>query len=453
MSQALAVIEHQLQPLRPMFDQLLRPTGVPAERIIRSVLISCERTPKLLECTAVSVIQAATTGAVLGLEADGHTGQGFLVPFRQKGVQKAQWITGYKGYSTLAARVGLTVNGEVVREGDFIDFELGSSGYVKHKPMVGGGTNRRIIGAWATASAPSRDPIIVWLDIDDILAIKARSQAAKRDGGDDAFSPWNEPVVGFPAMAGKSAKRRLARALPLSVYLSGLLLHNHAIEAARIDEAHEEQGHHAYLHPEKGIVIDGEAAPPASQSKGLPVEALERPHFVIKRNRDETRCATIEEWRGRMVTAIQSIGEIANVRRFRELNEPVLQEYRDRHREHVDAVEAAFSTRLRAAQQNRPGDGHHQSEQKGVPDSTHTSSSSRSPGVIAEIEPVKIRGGFDWKGYAERVLSEFRALPPTDRQPFRNAQARYLKLLRQADKEASTDLAMAMANVDRGDLA
>ncbi len=73
---ALAVIEHQLRPLRPMFDQLLRPTGVPAERIIRSVLISCERTPRLLECTPVSVIQAATTGAVLGLEADGHTGQG-----------------------------------------------------------------------------------------------------------------------------------------------------------------------------------------------------------------------------------------------------------------------------------------------------------------------------------------------------------------------------------------
>jgi recombination protein RecT len=438
----LAVIEHQLQPLRPMFDQLLRPTGVPAERIIRSVLISCERTPRLLECTPLSVIQAATTGAVLGLEADGHTGQGFLVPFRQKGTLKAQWLTGYKGFNTLAARVGLTVNGEVVREGDEFDFELGSAGYVRHKPALGGGQNRRIIGAWATASAPDRAPIVVVMDIDEILAIKGRSQAAKRDGGDEAFSPWSDPAVGFPAMSGKTAKRRLARSLPLSVYLA----------AARIDEAHEEQGHHAYLHPEKGIVIDGETAAPPAPTQGPSVEALEPRRFVIKRNRDETSCSTIEEWRGRMVTAIQSIGELANVHRFRELNAPVMQEYRDRHREHVAAVEAAFAARLRGAQQNRPGEGNHQPQEKGG-SPLAVSPSATPPRGVPEIVPSKVRGGFDWTDYAARVLAEFRAVAPDRRQAFRAAQARYLSLLRQADKQASTDLAMSMSEVERGDRA
>ncbi len=344
--------------------------------------------------------------------------------------------------------MGLTVNGEVVREGDFIDFELGSSGYLKHKPMVGGGANRRIVGAWATASAPGRDPIIVWLDIDDVLAIKERSQGAKRKAGldEDGFSPWNEPVVGFPAMAGKSAKRRLARSLPLSVYHS----------AARIDEAHEEQGHHAYLHPEKGIVIDGEAPPsPAAQPKGLPVEALERPHFVIKRNRDETRCSTIEEWRGRMVTAIQSIGALENVHRFRELNAPVMQEYRDQHRAHVEAVEAAFAARLRGAQQNRAGEGNCEPQQKGAPTGEFTTtpvSHTTSPRAgIAEIVPSKVRGAYDWRSYCEFVLAEFRKVAPDRRQAFRNAQAQYATLLRNADRAKSDDLQMQMADVERGD--
>jgi recombination protein RecT len=91
----------------------------------------------LLQCTPISVIQAATTGAVLGLEADGATGQGYLVPFRRKGRGRfAQWLTGYKGYNTLAARVGLTINGDVVREGDFFDWEKGSAGFVRHKPSL-----------------------------------------------------------------------------------------------------------------------------------------------------------------------------------------------------------------------------------------------------------------------------------------------------------------------------
>src|SRR5260370_31572068 len=103
-------------PLRPQFDELLRPTGVPAERIIRTVLISCERTPQLLECTPISVIQSATTFAVLGLEADGVTGQGYLVPFNntKKRVKEAQALIGYKGYNTLRARSGLTIDGQPV---------------------------------------------------------------------------------------------------------------------------------------------------------------------------------------------------------------------------------------------------------------------------------------------------------------------------------------------------
>ncbi|MBF6560521.1 MAG: recombinase RecT [Candidatus Binataceae bacterium] len=339
-SAQLAVIERQLKPLEPMFADLLRPTGVPAARLIRSVIISCDRTPKLLECTPLSVIQAATTGAVLGLEADGHTGQGFLVPFRQKGVQKAQWLTGYKGFNTLGARVGLTIAGAVVREGDAFDYELGSAAFVRHKPQLGAGWTRRIVAAWACAAAPGRDPIVVVMDLDELLAIKARSAAAKRPGADadgEAFSPWNEPLIGFPAMCAKTAKRRLARSLPLSAYIG----------AARVDEAHEEQGRHAFLHPDRGVVIDGEAAPLAEGQPPPEPAPLARPVFLIRNNKGERRVNSIEQWRGEMLRIIASLRDDSSVERCRDMNAVLFDQYAERHPREVRAVIDAIEARLR----------------------------------------------------------------------------------------------------------
>jgi len=54
-------------------------------------------------------------------------------------------------------------------------------------------------------------------------------------------------------MCEKTAKRRLRRDMPLSVYQS----------AARMEEAHEEQGLHSWIHPDKGVMSgDGEVIAP-----------------------------------------------------------------------------------------------------------------------------------------------------------------------------------------------
>lgn len=341
MANELAVIERELLPRKPIFEQLVAGTGVPAERIMRSVLVSCERTPKLLECTPMSILQAATTGAVLGLEADGYTGQGYLVPFwngRRK-VRQAQWLTGYKGYNTIGARAGLTIDGGVVREGDDFDFQEGTSPFVHHKKRLGAGTGRRIIAAYAQATAPNRTPIIKVLDIDEINAVRDRSQASKRDGDEDeAFSPWSDPRVGFPAMAEKTAKRRLARSLPLSVYIS----------AARVDEAHDEQGRHAWLNEQRDLVIDGQAqhltdAP--ADTKGPGVAALSRPTFKIRPARGgDISLPTIEQWRGRMMSALNEMSPDA-ARVFWERNADIIDGLNLDYREAVQAVAAVYRRR------------------------------------------------------------------------------------------------------------
>jgi len=228
-------LETQLRPLAPHFAQVLGRT-MPVERLMRTVMISVERLPMLLTCDRQSIFNAAMSAACLGLEVDGVTGQAYLIPFKGR----AQLVIGYKGYTTLAARSGITITGNVVREGDEFDYQLGTAAFVRHKPK---GSKGRITHAWACAQSLDRPAVVEVLDIDELMAVKAKSPGAKRSD-----SPWNDPSIGFPAMCQKTAKRRLARSMPLNVMQ----------QAARMDEAVDEQGASAWISPDKGVVIDRE---------------------------------------------------------------------------------------------------------------------------------------------------------------------------------------------------
>jgi recombination protein RecT len=249
MSNDLVALERAFDPLLDKFTQVLQVPGISltAPRLVRSILISCERNPVLLSSNRQSLYNAAMSAACLGLECDGVTGQAFLIPFKAR----VQLVIGYKGYVTLGARSGLTITGEVVRQGDRFDFDEGE-GWIKHKKQLGK-PDRRIIATWAKAAALDRPPVVKVLDIADILAVKAKSPA-----GSKPDSPWMDAAIGFPAMAEKTAKRRLARSLPLNVMQT----------AARLDEAVEEQGRHAYITPERGVIVEAEEATP------MPAEAL-----------------------------------------------------------------------------------------------------------------------------------------------------------------------------------
>lgn len=240
MATALAILENQLRPLAPRLSLVLD-KRVPVERLMQTIMISCERLPKLLECDRQSLFNSAMSAAVLGLEVDGVTGQAYLIPFKGK----AQLVVGYKGYNTLAARSGITITGEVVREGDDFDYDLGE-GWIKHKPASG--PNRRILGAWAKAASRDRPPVIKVMSIDELLAVKGKSPGAARSD-----SPWNDQGIGFPAMCEKTVKRRLARSMPLNVMQL----------AARMDEAVDEQGSGARIDPERGVILDGEIVEPS----------------------------------------------------------------------------------------------------------------------------------------------------------------------------------------------
>ncbi len=238
----LMVLEQQFQPLIPQLADVLA-GRMPPERLIRTVMMSVQRTPKILNCTRQSIFNAAMTFGVLGLEVDGVTGQGYILPFKDN----AQPVVGYKGYNTIGARSRLSITGEVVRESDEFDYQLGTGAFVHHKPKLG--NQGRIIAAWAQAEARDRPPIISILGLDDLELVRKASPGAKMSD-----SPWRDPGIGLPAMYSKTAKRRLARSTPLVLERPEFHL------AARMDEAHEEQGKYSFISQDRNVVIEGEAA-------------------------------------------------------------------------------------------------------------------------------------------------------------------------------------------------
>ncbi len=191
--------QHLSAELAAVLPATMRP-----ERLVLTIVQAAERNPALYQARPQSMVLAVLTMGVLGLEADGVTGQGYLVPFA--GV--VQPIIGYRGYNTLAARNGWTVTGQVVREGDRFDYTYGTNPSVDHRPRDRG--RGQITHAWAAATRPGFAPIVEVLDIDEVMAIKGKSPGARKKD-----SPWNDRDIGFPAMAAKSARRRLARSMPM----------------------------------------------------------------------------------------------------------------------------------------------------------------------------------------------------------------------------------------------
>ncbi len=323
----------QLEALSPQFAEIMGATGLPAERVIRTVMWSIQANPKLLECDRQSILNGAMTAAILGLEVDGVTGQAYLIPFAGRAVL----VPGYKGYNTMAARSGFVINAGVVREGDEFEFNEGTNAFVTHKKKLG--SKERIIAAWAVASAKNRPPIIAVLSINEIMVVKSKSPGARKKE-----SPWNDTEgPGFIAMAEKTARRRLARGMPLNVFQMG----------AVIDEAFEERGLGSHIHPERGVVIEGDKSPLAEREKEQPSdEDIASVRFAIIKSDGQTRLAkNIHEWKGAIQMGIARMTTKAEAEDFLERNGIVFEKLTRTHKPAVDEVLASVKDAIRVLEE------------------------------------------------------------------------------------------------------
>jgi recombination protein RecT len=174
------------------------PKWMSVERLVRLMLAARGRSPAIAECTATSVLAFCMRCAETGLEPIG-AGGAWPVPYRNKnGTREIQFIPDWRGLIFLAKQSGAIKHayGDVVRQGDVIEYVKGDSPSLTHKPSLTGGGD--IIGAYCVAILPDGEKHIEYMPAVELDSIRRRSKACN-DG------PW---VTDYAAMCIKTVVKR-----------------------------------------------------------------------------------------------------------------------------------------------------------------------------------------------------------------------------------------------------
>lgn len=107
------------------------PKHLNAERMARIALTAFRRNPALGNCDPKSVLAAVIQASQLGLEPD-TLGRSYLIPYGRE----CQFIPGWKGLVDLVHRKnsGISVWTGAVFAGDILEYGIGDSPYILHKP-------------------------------------------------------------------------------------------------------------------------------------------------------------------------------------------------------------------------------------------------------------------------------------------------------------------------------
>lgn len=223
------------------------PKHMTAERMLRVCTQAVLRTPKLAQCSPLSLIGAFLTCSQVGLEPNTPLQHVHLIPFevnkwnaqtrqREHIRTDVQLIFGYPGLLDLSYRSGLVTNvgAHVVWKDDEFSFSYGTNAHVDHRPL-GKPRGDKEMPQWAYAHANLRDgQAFEVMPYSEILMIRNRTQAyqsAIKALEDATAKNWKTPASYTEApwikyeyaMARKTAFRQLSKWLPRSVELAGAL--------------------------------------------------------------------------------------------------------------------------------------------------------------------------------------------------------------------------------------
>jgi recombination protein RecT len=194
------------------------PAHLTPEKALRLASTVIFRSPKLQQCTPVSLINAVIEISRLGLDI-GRTAH--IVPFGREAVM----ITDYKGEIQLAYNSGQITSYPVkaVYANDEFDYQEGTDRWIKHKPAHK--DRGELVAAYAIINFVSGG-------YDFEVVHKEDAEAAKRvaPAGKSKDSPWNKPDQEH-WMWIKTAVHRLSKRIPQSPELQRVIQLESQVEA------------------------------------------------------------------------------------------------------------------------------------------------------------------------------------------------------------------------------
>jgi recombination protein RecT len=200
---------------------LALPGHLKPERMIRMALTTVRRTPKLLECDALTLVACIVQASELGLELSGPLGQAYMIPRKNHGRMEACFQIGYRGFLRLAYNTGQVAffNARAVHQGDRFEYSLGTDQFIKHQP--GGGKAAKITHFYGVLRQKdgSADCDVWTIGDMEYHRDRFRSDAFLKNKDKNYRGPWD---TDFEAMGCKTMIRELAKRAPLSAELMSL---------------------------------------------------------------------------------------------------------------------------------------------------------------------------------------------------------------------------------------
>lgn len=202
----MKTIKEGLELSRPTFEEMNLNKLSFAKEMEYAIQIF-QKNDFLAKTNSESVRNCLVNVALSGLTLNPVMKFAYLVP--RKGVCCLD--PSYAGLVKIVTDTGsvLSIKAGVAFEKDEFDIQLGSKGFVKHKPYLGADKPGRELGAYSIAVLNDGSEHIDFMRWDDIMYIKSRSESVRAG----AMSPWNSDPI---EMAKKTVIKRHWKTLPKS---------------------------------------------------------------------------------------------------------------------------------------------------------------------------------------------------------------------------------------------
>jgi len=212
-----------------------------ALKFLSSVMAAVQKTPALLECQPMTVVNSFMVMAQLGFMPSAVSGEAYVLPYKNRGVMEAQFQIGYQGIVTLLYGAG---NKEVIAElvHDKDKFSI-SRGKISHEvdPRLSKEERGEWIGAYAIIVTANGGTLEGYMTKKDIMEhAKKYSKSFSSE-----YSPWNEKNDREGWMPRKTVLKQVAKLAPKNEKLSLAIAEDN--KDSRISEV-------------KGMVAEGELA-------------------------------------------------------------------------------------------------------------------------------------------------------------------------------------------------
>lgn len=223
-----------IKAMEPEIKKAL-PEVITPERFIRMALSALNTTPKLQECSQMSVLAALMNAAQLGLEPNTPIGQAYLIPYNNKGKYFCEFQIGYKGLIELAYRSAQMqmISAQVVYENDEFEYELGLNAKLIHRPTLGErGEARLFYGLFKLKTGGFGFEVMSKTAMDAFA--KEYSKAF-----DSSFSPWK---TNYEEMAKKTVIKKALKYAPIKTDFQRILSTDGTVKTEIAEDMGEVQG-------------------------------------------------------------------------------------------------------------------------------------------------------------------------------------------------------------------